>query len=290
MRMTGPDGRTLGYELFGAEDGDPVVSIHGTPGSRLASFPIGDPYTEAAVRVLKFDRGGYGLSTRVPGRSVADGAADVAALADHLGWDRFAVTGGSGGGPHALSCGALLPDRVTRVMVEASLAPPDAEGLEWYAGMTNGNVEEFRAAERGEQAVRAVVEREAKGIQERIDGDPAELLGESYELVEADLAAMSNEMITRKLREMLREALRPGLHGWVDDDLAFVKSWGFDPRTITVPVAVRYAAADTLVPAAHGHWLAANIPRAIEELEPSGHLGSIDPDQIARQYRWLAGR
>jgi pimeloyl-ACP methyl ester carboxylesterase len=84
MRMTPPDGRTLGYEIFGPEDGDPVVAIHGTPGSRLASFPIGDPYTEAAVRVLRFDRGGYGLSTRVPGRSVADGAADVAALADHL--------------------------------------------------------------------------------------------------------------------------------------------------------------------------------------------------------------
>lgn len=216
--------------------------------------------------------------------------ADVAALADHLGWDRFAVTGGSGGGPHALSCAALLPDRVTRVLVEASLAPPDAQGLDWYAGMTIGNVEEFRAAERGEQAVRAVVEREAKGILGRIDADPTELLGENYELSEADVAAMSNETIIRTLREMLREALRPGVDGWVDDDLAFVKSWGFDPRTITVPVMVRYAVADKLVSAAHGRWLAANIPRAIEELEPSGHLGSIDPGEIARQYRWLAGR
>jgi pimeloyl-ACP methyl ester carboxylesterase len=73
MRMTAPDGRALGYELFGPVDGDPVVSVHGTPGSRLASFPIGDPYADAAVRVSKFDRGGYGLSTRVPERSVADG-------------------------------------------------------------------------------------------------------------------------------------------------------------------------------------------------------------------------
>jgi hypothetical protein len=119
--------------------------------------------------------------------------------------------------------------------------------LDWYAGMTAGNVEEFRAAEQGEQALRAVVEREAKGILERLDGDPADLLGESYELADADLAAMSNEMITRTLREMIREALLPGEHGWVDDDLAFVKSWGVDPRTITVPVTVRYAEADTLV-------------------------------------------
>jgi pimeloyl-ACP methyl ester carboxylesterase len=290
MRLTVPDGRTLGYELYGPEHGDPVVSIHGTPGSRLASFPIGDPYRDAGVRVVKFDRGGYGLSTRVPGRSVADAAVDVAAVADHLGWDRFAVTGGSGGGPHALACGAILPDRVNRVLVEASLAPPDAEGLNWYAGMADGNVGEFRAAQRGEDAVRALVEPEAKAILERLDADSSDLLGDSYELAEADVAAMSNEMVKRKLGEMLREALRQGVDGWVDDDLAFARPWGFDPRAITVPVAVRYAEADTLVPPGHGRWLSSNIPGAIEERESGGHLGSIDPVQIARQYRWLAGR
>jgi pimeloyl-ACP methyl ester carboxylesterase len=290
VQLTAPDGRTLGYELLGPHDGDRVVSVHGTPGSRIGRFPIGDPYTAAGVRVLQFDRGGYGLSTRLPGRSVGDGAADVAAITDHLGWETFAVTGGSGGGPHALSCGVLLGERVTRVMVESSLAPFDARGLDWYAGMANGNVEEFRAAERDEQAVRAVVEREAKGILERLDGDPAELLGASYELADADVTAMSNDAIARELRATLREGLRTGIDGWVDDDLTFVNPWGFDPQALTVPVMVRYGAADTLVPAAHGRWLATHIPRAIEELETTGHLGSMDPDHIARRFRWLAGR
>jgi pimeloyl-ACP methyl ester carboxylesterase len=233
VQIIAPNGRTLGYELLGPHDGDRVVSIHGTPGSRIGRFPIGDPYTAAGVRVLKFDRAGYGLSTRLPGRSVGDCAADVAAITHRLGWETFAVTGASGGGPHALACGALLRERVSRVMVEASLAPFDARGFDWYAEMANGNVEEFRAAERGEQAVRAVVEREAEGILKRLDGDPAELLGASYELADADLTAMSNAAVVRELRATLREALRPGLDGWVDDDLAFVNPWGFDPQTIT---------------------------------------------------------
>src|SRR5262245_8142277 len=101
MQLTMPGGRTLGYELFGPEDGAPIVEMHGTPGSRVTRFPIGDPYEAAGVRVVRFDRGGYGPSTRRAGRSVRDCVPDVVALVDHLGWERFAVSGGSGGGPHA---------------------------------------------------------------------------------------------------------------------------------------------------------------------------------------------
>jgi pimeloyl-ACP methyl ester carboxylesterase len=288
MQVSTPAGRTLGFELFGPEDGDPIVAIHGTPGSRVTRFPIGDPYTAAGVRVLRFDRGGYGLSTRAPGRSVGDCVSDVLALVDHVGWDRFAVTGSSGGGPHALACGALLAGRVTRVMVERSLAPFDAEGLDWYEGMTDGNVNEFGAAEQGEEALRAVVETEAAAILEHVAEESIDLLGDSYAVAEADKAAMSDEAVARELRTTLREALRHGVDGWVDDDLAFVKPWGFDPRRMTVPVVVRYGAADTLVPAAHGRWLATRIDGAIEERDVVGHIGSIDPDEVTRQYRWLA--
>ena len=102
VQISTPTGRTLGYELLGPHDGDRVVSIHGTPGSRIGRFPLGDPYTAAGVRVLKFDRAGYGLSTRLPGRSVGNCAADVAAITDHLGWETFAVTGACGRWPPRL--------------------------------------------------------------------------------------------------------------------------------------------------------------------------------------------
>jgi pimeloyl-ACP methyl ester carboxylesterase len=108
-------------------------------------------------------------------------------------------------------------------------------------------------------------------------------------LPDADLTAMSNEAVAREPRATLRERLRPGLDGWVDDDLAFVNPWGFDPQAIGVPVMVRYGAADTLYRPAHGRWLATHIPRAVEELDTTGHLGSMDPDQTAQQFRWLAG-
>ena len=289
MQLATRAGRIVGYELVGPADGVPIVAMHGTPGSRVTRFPIGDPYAAAGVRVLRFDRGGYGLSTRVPGRSVRDCVSDVAALVDHLGWECFAVTGGSGGGPHALACGGLLPERVTRVLIERSLAPFDADGLDWYEGMTDGNISEFRAAEHGEDVLRAVVEPEAASILEQLGGDSAGLLGDTYDLADADVSALSDDAVAREVRKMLREALRGGAEGWIDDDLAFVKPWGFDLRSITGPVVVRYGAADTLVPAAHGRWLVSHIPGAIEERDDDGHIGSIDPDEVTRQYSWLAG-
>src|SRR5215212_10064165 len=109
--LTTPDGRALAYVERGAEDGTPVIVSHGTPGSRLARHPDPEIYERHGVRAVAYDRPGYGRSDPQPGRSVADATADVAAIADELGFDRFAVVGGSGGAPHALACGALLGDR-----------------------------------------------------------------------------------------------------------------------------------------------------------------------------------
>ncbi|MCI0685694.1 MAG: alpha/beta hydrolase [Sporichthyaceae bacterium] len=285
-----PDGRTLGYELYGPRDGVPIVGIHGTPGSRLGRFPIGDPYAEVGVCMVQYDRPGFGLSTRQPGRSVANCATDVAALADELGWERFAVVGGSGGGPHALACGALLPDRVTRATCDVGIAPIDAEDLDFFDGMVEGNVIEFTKAQQGEAEFRAFVEPQIPELLSRLTGDMRDVLGPDYPLSEADREVLARPEFGEELAKDMREAFRQGADGWVDDGLAFVKGWGFSIDSIKVPVKVRYGPDDTLVPAAHGRWLAKHVPGAIEELKPGGHLGSADPALFAAQLRWLAGK
>jgi pimeloyl-ACP methyl ester carboxylesterase len=138
-----PDGRTLAYATWGDPNGFPILSLHGTPGCRFNRWPNEEIYARLGVHFVTHDRAGYGRSDRHHGRSVADEAADVAALADELGLDRFGVTGGSGGGPHVLACAALLPDRVVRAVCTVGVAPygpPGLDDADWFAGMDEENV------------------------------------------------------------------------------------------------------------------------------------------------------
>src|SRR5690349_8160356 len=104
--ITTRDGRTLAYREHGESDAPAIFHLHGTPGSRFTRHP--DPSVYEGLRVVAYDRPGYGRSDAQTGRSVASAAADVEDLADTLGLERFAVMGVSGGGPHALACAALL--------------------------------------------------------------------------------------------------------------------------------------------------------------------------------------
>ena len=153
-----PDGRDLSYCLYGREDGTPVLFFYGTPGTMFLAPDRLVPVDELGIRLLVVDRPGYGASTRLPGRCVAAAADDLAVLVDHLGWDRFAVWGASGGGPHALACAARLGDRIARCASVVSPAPFDADGLDWLEGMSALNVEEFTRARAGEAAYRPLAE------------------------------------------------------------------------------------------------------------------------------------
>jgi pimeloyl-ACP methyl ester carboxylesterase len=138
-----PDGRTLAFAVWGDPDGFPVLALHGTPGCRLERWPDEELYRRLGLCLVTHDRAGYARSDRRRGRRVADEADDVVVLADHLGFERFGVSGASGGGPHALACAALLPERVVRATCTvgvAPLGPPGLEQEEWLAGQDPENI------------------------------------------------------------------------------------------------------------------------------------------------------
>ena len=286
-----PDGRTLAYATWGDPDGFPILSLHGTPGCRLNRWPNEDVYISAGAYLVTHDRAGYGRSDRHHGRNVADEAADVAALADELGFDRFGVSGGSGGGPHVLACAALLSDRVVRAVCSVGVAPLGGAGLsedEWLAGMDPENVKEFGWAKAGEDVLMGELERLQKQVEERAAVDPSTVLDE-FELSDADRAQLARPESMQVIRETASEQAVNGVGGWADDDLAFTRPWGFDVATVSVPVLIRYGLTDVLVPAAHGEWLAANVPGCIVEVDDTaGHLGTAPEEEIAANARWLS--
>ena len=285
-RIRSRDGRNLAVAEWGDPEGVAVFALHGTPGGRISCWTDPGIYARHGLRRFTLDRPGYGESTRQPGRTVADIVADIEVIADELGVERFAVTGGSGGGPHALACAAMFGDRVLRCLAAVSIAPYGADGLDWLDGMTAGNVEEFEAALAGEAAIRAVAERERATTLERLAEGRSDFFGDSYEMSQADRAQMARH--ADLIADQLNNGLAPGVDGWVDDELAFTKPWGFDVRSIRIPVYLTYGRSDTLVPAAHGDWLAAHIPGATAVVSDAGHMG--DDATMEGEMAWLAGR
>ena len=268
--IEGPDGRLLELELSGPADGRLLVLHHGTPGAGSVYPPWTADGAQRGLRHLSYSRPGYAGSTRHAGRAVADCAADVAAIVDELGVDRFYTAGISGGGPHALACAALLPDRVIAAASIAGAAPSDAPDLDFLAGMGAENIEEFGAAIAGEAALRPFIEEMAVGLSgstvEKMTATLGDLLGA------ADRAALTGEF-AQYLLDKIAAALAGGVDGWLDDDFAFVSAWGFDVGAITVPVAVWQGGDDRFVPLGHGEWLAANVAGATRHIRPEhGHL------------------
>ena len=155
-----PDGRTLAIEEAGDPAGRPILVHNGTPNSRHLFAPAAADAAARGLRLIGYDRPGYGGSTPQPGRTVADCAADARAICAELGIGRLAMWGISGGGPHLLACAALLPDLVTAAASLASLAPADAEGLDWFDGMGQDNADDFKLLQRDKQAARAKLETE----------------------------------------------------------------------------------------------------------------------------------
>jgi pimeloyl-ACP methyl ester carboxylesterase len=286
LTVRAADGRTVAYAEWGDSKGTPVIALHGTPGCRLNRTPDEEKIRDLGIRLVTYDRAGYGWSDRHRGRRVVDCVGDVAAVAAELGIDEFATMGGSGGGPHVLAVAAKLGARITRAQCVVGVAPYGVDGLDFLEGMDPENVKEFGWALEGEERLIAEVPREAAQIQARVAEDPTKILGD-FNLPESDLAVLADPRIQAIVREATADMFANGVWGWIDDDLAFTLPWGFELDEIKVPVEIRFGADDVLVPASHGHWLTSHVPGATAVIETgSGHLTT--PDQAIEQLRRLA--
>jgi pimeloyl-ACP methyl ester carboxylesterase len=268
--QTSIDGRSIDTYIDGPEGAVPLLFHNGTPSSGQLYAPFVEAASEHGLSMVSFSRAGYGSSTRNPGRSVADVVPDVAAVLDRLGVRRFYTLGWSGGGPHALACAALLPERVIGAASVGGLAPYGAEGLDWMAGMAPENVAAFSAAVAGDDALRPVAERVIPSFASVTPDEVAASLGTLVS--EVDRSAIGGEAAAW-LASVFRESARNGIWGWYDDELALVRPWGFDLADITVPVAIWQGAQDRMTPLAHGEWLALHIPGVHPHLlSDHGHL------------------
>jgi pimeloyl-ACP methyl ester carboxylesterase len=269
------DGRTLHVYDTGADDADGRLAVfwhHGSPNIGAPPEPLFSVADRFGIRWISYDRPGYGGSTPRPSRDVASAAADTSAVADALSIDRFAVMGHSSGGSHALACAALLQERVLGVVVVAGMAPFDAEGLDWFEGFGPAGVAELRAAAAG----RAALEKHLA----QSDDEPA--------FTPEDEAALAGEWSW--FIDVVRPALAGGMGGFIDDDLASVGAWGFDPADVVAPALFLHGGRDRVVPTAHGEWLARHCPSAELRLYPDdGHISVLNSGAAAAMS-WLRER
>lgn len=257
---------------------------NGTPGSRLL-YPlwVEDAQTRG-IRLISYDRPGYGGSTSQPGRRVASAAEDVAAIAKHLDLDRLSVWGVSGGGPHALACAALLPELVVAAAALASPAPYPADGLDWFAGMGEDNIDEFRAALDGQAVLGKYIEAQVPGL---LNANAKTLVQALRSLLSPVDVAVLTEDTARYLINCMREGIKDSRAGWIDDDIAFVTPWGFDLRQIQRPVLLMHGEHDRFVPFTHGEWLARQIGNVEARLlTKDGHL-TLSVVRVPEVHAWL---
>jgi pimeloyl-ACP methyl ester carboxylesterase len=223
---------------------------------------------------VTYDRPGYGESDRQRNRTVRDAADDVRAIADHLEVERFAVVGRSGGGPHALACAAELGQRVTKAAVLVSIAPSDAEDLNWYDGMNNANTREYKTVDR----VSADHRGDAESGKMNLPTHPDMLLASlKSQLTESDRRVVDDVAMRRLLLSTYEEGLAQGQDGWIDDVLAFRRPWHIDLAKIVSPVRIWHGADDSFSPTDHSRWLARQIPGAELMIQPKyGHFGAVE--------------
>ncbi|HEY6835931.1 MAG TPA: alpha/beta hydrolase [Gaiellaceae bacterium] len=275
-----PDGRVVAWAAWGDPDGRPLLLLHGTPGSRLDRSPDPGLFERIGAHVVTFDRPGYGRSSVHPDRTVLSAADDAVAVADAQGWDRFAVLGVSGGGPHALAVGRRTPERTRALGLAVGSAPMEL-------------VDPDDLIAHNREARRRVLEEGRAGLEEYLAEPAAQIAsdpGAALDSAMADAPEADREMLERPdlralLVESLREAFANGPQGWFDDAWALSTSWGFELREVAVPVQMWCGELDRNVPTKSVERMAAELEvESLEVIPGAGHFGwLVHEERIFRQ-------
>lgn len=280
-------GRVIEISEGGDPSGVPVFFLHGTPGSRLLFGPHIEAAKKNGMRLIGYSRPGYGGSTRVKGRKIVDGASDVAGVAENLGIKKFAVLGFSGGGDYALACASMLPDRVVAAASLSTLGPYGTEGFDFYSGMGEYNIEDYKLMLSDQPEWEAKSKRDAEVLAKQTKEDRAKMIGSL--LSDVDKAVNTDE-VDGFFQSQFEDGLRNGIEGSMDDQVATVLPWGFDPSAISVPLQIWHGKEDRFVPFSHGQYLASITPRAEAHLEDNeGHI-SMFVNRIPEVQAWLASK
>ncbi len=262
------DGRTLAWRWWGAPDWTPVLRLQGTPGSRLFRHPDPEIQASLGVRCLIVDRPGFGGSTRLPGRGVAEISDDLTALLDHHQLGRVPVMGTSGGGPHALALAAKHPERITAVSVIVGTSPVEPDEISQLGWI---NAASYAAAEHGWEALYKLV----VDTRERILGEEG-MTGIGSDLPAEDKAILQDPAWQAMGRAQTMEALRQGAEGWTDESMALHRDWDFDLEAIEATVTWWHGDKDMNVPLSAAQRAAARLRRAeLRVWHDEGHFASV---------------
>jgi pimeloyl-ACP methyl ester carboxylesterase len=258
METIGVDGRIVAYEQWGDLDGRPMFFLHGTPGCRLNRHPDATLWPNLGLHVVTIDRPGYGESTPLLERRVSHAARDVASVADVLGFERFLVVGSSGGGPHAVACAAELGDRVLACAAVASAAPLLPDEVEDLIGLNRKAL--WILAERGRPGMVDFL----GSLRDHLLADPVGALdAQLADAPAADIQWNQREDVQTVRHDAIREALRPGVQGWVDDSISiFGDDWDIDLGRVSCPVRFWHSDDDRNGPLAAIQRLVDTIPGA----------------------------
>jgi pimeloyl-ACP methyl ester carboxylesterase len=279
------DGRALGYTEYGDPGGKPLFYFHGFPASRFEAELTASAAKKAGLRIIAADRPGFGISDGKPGRTIPGWADDVTELADALGIGRFAILGVSGGGPYALACARMIPQRLTAAGIVCSLGPLSGTGLltemRWPARLF------FGLSLRSPSLLRLVLDLIGPFLR-RQPSATLNLLTTAAPA--ADRTVLARPEVKRILAASMKEAFRDGVQGAIAELELYSRPWGFAPAEISETVHLWHGTADATVPPSHGRYLAAALPHCRAAfVSGEGHF-SLPLGHMEEILRTLKGR